>query len=219
MPGFGRSYPSDGNPLLTAPAAVLDFLDGLELDSVPIVGNSAGGGVAARLAADSPDRVRRLVMVGGLGLGLFSPAPTEGIKLLVQFVEDPTKERLISWMESMVFDTSILTEDFVAMRWEAAQDPAALTDLRKLFNAQMLSASRQQLGAVERITMLPKIQAPTLITFGRDDRVTPIDGMLVPMRYIRKCEIHVFHDCGHWAMIERKDEFESVVMSFLVRDL
>ena len=34
---------------------------------------------------------------------------------------------------------------------------------------------------------------------------------------IPKCEVHIFHDCGHWAMIERKDEFESVVLSFLVQ--
>ena len=29
---------------------------------------------------------------------------------------------------------------------------------------------------------------------------------------------HVFYDCGHWAMIERKDEFESTVLAFLARD-
>jgi 2-hydroxy-6-oxonona-2,4-dienedioate hydrolase len=38
------------------------------------------------------------------------------------------------------------------------------------------------------------------------------------MRMIRRCELHVFPDCGHWCMIERKDEFESVVLSFLLRD-
>ena len=64
-----------------------------------------------------------------------------------------------------------------------------------------------------------KIEAPTLLTWGRDDRVTPLDGAIAPMRMIRKCELHVFPDCGHWSMIERKDEFESVVLSFLLRDL
>ena len=66
--------------------------------------------------------------------------------------------------------------------------------------------------------MLTKIEAPTLITLGRDDRVTPLDSVLVPMRLIKRCELHIFPDCGHWAMIERKDEFESVVLSFLLRD-
>jgi hypothetical protein len=39
------------------------------------------------------------------------------------------------------------------------------------------------------------------------------------MRLIRKCELHVFYDCGHWAMIERKDEFESTTRAFLLRDV
>ena len=219
MPGFGRSYSSEGSPLLAAPQAVLDFLDGMSLESIPIVGNSMGGNVAARLAAGHPDRVSHLVTIGGVGLALFSPTPPEGIKLLVQFVEDPTRERLIAWMESMVYDTRILTEEFVEMRWQAATDPAALAEIRKMFNARVLSAMRQSRAiAAEQVGVLSKIEAPTLITWGRDDRVTPLDSVLIPMRLIKRCEVHVFPDCGHWAMIERKDEFESVVLSFLLRD-
>ena len=67
--------------------------------------------------------------------------------------------------------------------------------------------------------MLPRIQAPTLLTWGRDDRVTPLDGAIAPLRLIPRCELHVFPNCGHWVMIERKDEFESVVLSFLRRDV
>lgn len=37
------------------------------------------------------------------------------------------------------------------------------------------------------------------------------------MRMIPRCELHVFYDCGHWAMLERKAEFDSVVVSFLTR--
>ncbi len=70
-------------------------------------------------------------------------------------------------------------------------------------------------AATDQVAMLAKIEAPTLITFGRDDRVTPLDSVLVPMRIVRHCEVHIFPNCGHWAMIERKDEFESVVLSFL----
>jgi 2-hydroxy-6-oxonona-2,4-dienedioate hydrolase len=220
MPGFGKSYSSDGNPMLAAPDAVMDFLDGMELASLPLVGNSMGGAIAARLAATHPDRVSRLVTIGGVGFAIFNPQPSEGIKLLVQFVEDPTRERLMTWMESMVYDTSILTDEFVEMRWEAANNPAALTDVKKLFNYQTLAAMRDRTASpADTVTMLSKIEAPTLITYGRDDRVTPLDGCLVPMRLIRRVELHVFYNCGHWAMIERKDEFESVVLSFLKRDL
>jgi pimeloyl-ACP methyl ester carboxylesterase len=212
MPGFGTSYSSEGNPMLAAPGAVLDFLDGLEIQSLPVLGNSMGGAIASGLAAEHPDRVSRLVTIGGVGMSLFSPSPPEGIKLLVQFVEDPTRERLVTWMESMVYDTAILTEEFVEMRWQAANNPAALVDIKKLFNYQTLAAMTASSGATSSLTRLTKIQAPTLVTWGRDDRVTPLDSCLVAMRSIRLCELHVFYNCGHWVMIERKDEFENVVL-------
>ena len=220
FPGFGKSYPLDGNPMPAALPAALDFLESMSLGPLPVVGNSMGGNIAAALAANRPDLVSRLVTIGGVGLPVFSPSPSEGIKLLVQFVEDPTRERLLTWMESMVYDTSILSEEFVEMRWKAASDPGALADVKKLFNFESLKAMGKRPGqAASTVETLTKIQSPTLLTWGRDDRVTPMDSCLLPMRLIPRCELHVFYDCGHWSMIERKAEFESVVLSFLFRDL
>ena len=220
MPGFGKSYSPDVNPMLAAPRAVLDFLDGLGLGPLPLIGNSMGGAIAARIAADQPERVSRLAAIGGVGVGLFSPSPPEGIKLLVEFVENPTRDRLVKWMESMVYDTAILTDEFVQMRWESANDPRTAADIKKLYNRQMLEGMRagRAFGAADAVATMTKIKAPTLVMFGRDDRVTPLDGSLAAMRLIAKCELHVFYDCGHWAMIERKDEFESTVLAFLLRD-
>ncbi len=218
FPGFGTSHPCDDNPLAVAPGAVTDLLDALDLGPVAVVGNSMGGNVAARVAATEPERVSRLVTIGGLGVALFSASPPEGVKLLVQFVEDPTRERLVAWMESMVFDPAILTDEFVELRWRTAKDPAALEDVRRMFNPQVLAAMRRApLGAPDQVATLARIKAPTLVTWGRDDRVTPLDNVLLPLRVVRRCEVHVFPDCGHWAMIERKDEFERVVLEFLLR--
>jgi pimeloyl-ACP methyl ester carboxylesterase len=219
FPGFGRSYSPETNPVLAAPGAVISFLDALDLESVAVLGNSMGGGVAAQVAAAHPERVSRLVTMGGVGVPIFSASPPEGIKLLVEFVQDPTRDRLVKWMHSMVFDTSLITDEFVEMRWEQATDPAALDGIRRMYNQQLLDNFRLVAGNPAALALLPKIQAPTLLTWGRDDRVTPLDGALGPMRFIPRCELHVFYDCGHWAMIERKDEFESVVLSFLLRDV
>lgn len=203
---------------MAAPGAVTDLLDALALRSVAIVGNSMGGNVAARVAAAQPERVDRLVTIGGVGVALFSPSPPEGVKLLVQFVEDPTRERLVAWMESMVFDPAILTEELVEQRWTTAKEPAALADVRRMFNPKTLAAMRRApLGAPDQVATLARIKAPTLVTWGRDDRVTPLDNVLLPMRVIRNCEVHVFPDCGHWAMLERRTEFERVVLEFLRR--
>ncbi len=220
LPGFGRSHPVDGPPILHAPGAVLAFLDGLGVDRLAMVGNSLGGGVVAGLAASNPDRVSRLVTLGGVGVPFFSPSPPEGIIRLVEFVDDPTRDRLVQWMRSMVFDPALLTEEFVEARWRAASDPEALASIRTIYNQGLLDAFRSLTVAnPETLAMLGRITAPTLLTWGRDDRVTPLDGAIAPLRLIPRCELHVFPDCGHWAMIERKDEWESVVLSYLLRDL
>ena len=220
LPGFGRSYSPNQNPVIHAPDAVVAFLDGLGIDRAAVIGNSLGGKVAALVAASHPARVTRLVTIGGVGIPFYSALPSEGIVRLVEFVEEPTRERLVQWMRSMVFDPAILTDEFVEKRWQAANDPTALAGMRQIYNREMLSVLRDMMvGNVGEFDMLRKIQAPTLVTWGRDDRVTPLDGAIAPMRMIRKCELHVFYDCGHWSMIERKHEFESVVMSFLLRDI
>jgi 2-hydroxy-6-oxonona-2,4-dienedioate hydrolase len=220
FPGFGKSYSPDANPLVYGPTGVLEFLDGMGLGPLPIIGNSMGGNVAARVAAEHPERVTRLASIGGVGLSLFSPSPPEGIKLLVQFVDDPTRENLLRWMESMVYDTAILTDEFVQLRWESATDPDAPVDIKKLYNRQMLEGMRRgrAAGAAATVAMMTKIQAPTLVMAGRDDRVTPMESAFAAMRLIARSELHVFHDCGHWVMIERKEEFENVTLAFLARD-
>ena len=219
MPGFGVSHDTD-NLMLDAPDAVIAFLDGLGIERAAVLGNSLGGGISARVAAAHPDRVSRLVTIGGVGVPFFSALPSEGIIRLVEFVENPTRELLVAWMRSMVYDPAILTEEFVESRWQAAMEPAAMDGIKKIYSREMLDILRtMMLDNTATFGMLRQIQAPTLITWGRDDRVTPLDGAIGPMRLIRRCELHVFHDCGHWSMLERKDEFESTVLAFLSRDL
>lgn len=63
--------------------------------------------------------------------------------------------------------------------------------------------------------LMHKVACPTLLTWGRDDRVSPPDMALVPMRLIPDAQLHVFPRCGHWVMIEAKEAFEATVLAFL----
>ncbi|HQV57998.1 MAG TPA: alpha/beta fold hydrolase, partial [Ilumatobacteraceae bacterium] len=131
------------------------------------------------------------------------------------------RERMVAWLQSMVYDESFVTDELIDLRMSTATEPDVLAASRMMYSRAGLAMIRQSARATDRPAPwahLPKIQCPTLITWGRDDRVTPMDWALLPMRLIPKCELHVFYDCGHWAMIERKAEFDSVVLSFLNRE-
>ena len=220
LPGFGVSDPTDEHPMAAALPAVERFLNGLRLDQVDIIGNSMGGVVATRFAIAQPDRVRRLVTIGGMGRNIFSPGPGEGINLLVEFTEDPTRERLVTWLRSMVFDQALVTEELIEERWAQATEPDTLASARRMYGRgvlQAMAAAAERSAAPPYWAMLHKVTARTLITWGRDDRVSPLDMALVPMRTIPDVELHVLPNCGHWAMIEQKAAWESAVLAFLTR--
>ena len=220
FPGFGVSDPTDQHPMLAATGAVLRFLDGLGLQQVDVIGNSMGGIVGTQVALAHPDRVRRLVTIGGMGRNIFSPSPGEGIKLLMEFTDDPSREKLIRWLHSMVYDPKIITEEMIEERWQQATDPDTLAAARRMYGSKAFAANAKAQAASDTPpywAMLHKLKAKTLITWGRDDRVSPVDMALLPMRAIPDVEVHIFPNCGHWVMIEQKEAWESVVLAFLTR--
>ena len=221
FPGFGVSHDTDQSPLVAGPAAVLRFLDGLGLRGVPVIGNSMGGVVACQLAIAHPDLFSHIVTVGGIGKNIFSPSPGEGLVRLTDFVEEPTRDALVRWLESMVFDPALVTDQLVEERWTQATAPATLEASRRMYGRKA-TAERIRLSAesdrAPYWAMLHKIAVPTLLTWGRDDRVSPVDMALLPMRTIPRAELHVLPDCGHWAMIEQRAAWEAAVLAFLTRD-
>jgi 2-hydroxy-6-oxonona-2,4-dienedioate hydrolase len=220
LPGYGGSAPVEGNPMATAAQAIIRFMDDKKIDKAHIIGNSLGGLVGSIVAAQHPARVNRFVAIGGIGYNIFTPFPGEGITLLSEFAENPTRENLVRWLRSMVYDESLITEALIEERMKQALEPNTLASTRALYSKAALNglkAMNAGPNAAASFAHLASIQAPTLLTWGRDDKVSAMDRALVPMRMVPNCELHVFSNCGHWTMIERKAEFENVVLAFLAR--
>ena len=186
LPGFGKSYSCEQSPMMAAPQAVLDFLDGMSLDSLPIVGNSMGGNVGGTHRREQP-RPGRAGSSRSAASGWRCSArrrPKASSSSCSSSRTRPASAWSRGWSRWST-TPSILTDEFVELRWEAANNPAALDDVRRMFNSKILKAMRRRNPMVgEQVGMLAKIEAPTLITYGRDDRVTPLDSVLVPMRVI-----------------------------------
>ncbi len=221
FPGFGVSADFGGHPMLDAQAAVPAFVDALGLEKVDVIGNSMGGGVGINFAINHRDRIGKLVTIGGIGTNIFSSGPSEGIRLLQEFTEDPTRQRLIDWLNSMVYDPALVTEELIEERFALATDPETLESARRMYGKAAFAAMTKMMRNADfplPWAIMHKVKAPTLLTWGRDDRVSPLDMALIPMRTIPNAELHVFPNCGHWVMIEAKQAFESAVMSFLQRD-
>ncbi|MGH3332176.1 MAG: 4,5:9,10-diseco-3-hydroxy-5,9,17-trioxoandrosta-1(10),2-diene-4-oate hydrolase [Nocardioidaceae bacterium] len=218
QPGFGRSDKPEveGHYFTFAADALAALLDELGIERVHLLGNSLGGGTAVRFALKYPKRVGRLVLMGpgGLSLNVFSPDPTEGIKRLYEFgaPPGPSREKLEAFIRTMVVDQSLVTDELVEERFESATAPGAAEAMASM-GASFAKPDTYEEGFLWREAY--KLRQPVLLTWGREDRVNPLDGALAALKLVPKASLHVFPNCGHWAQIEAADEFFSVVSGYL----
>ncbi|GAB2528162.1 4,5:9,10-diseco-3-hydroxy-5,9,17-trioxoandrosta-1(10),2-diene-4-oate hydrolase [Nocardia heshunensis] len=217
QPGFGQSDKPTEHPqyFVHSASALKDLLDHLEItDRVHLLGNSLGGGAATRFALDYPDRAGKLVLMGpgGLSTNLFAPDPTEGVKLLSKFNFEPTKENLEAFLRIMVFDQKLITPELVEERFASASQPESLAATRAM--GKSFAGPDFAKGMIWRDAF--KLRQPVLMIWGREDRVNPIDGALVALKMVPRVQLHVFGGCGHWAQLEKFDEFNRLATDFLL---
>jgi 4,5:9,10-diseco-3-hydroxy-5,9,17-trioxoandrosta-1(10),2-diene-4-oate hydrolase len=219
QPGFGRSDKPTELPkqFFTYSAdALSELLTHLGVARAHLVGNSLGGGTSVRFALDHPDQAGRLVLMapGGLALNVFSTDPTEGIKKLYQFAAPPgpSPAKLADFLRTLVFDQSLITDELVAERFANASSPETLAAMGAM------GASFARPDAIEEGMLwreAHRLRQRVLLIWGREDRVNPLDGALVALKLIKRAQLHVFGGCGHWAMLEKFDEFNRLTTDFL----
>jgi 4,5:9,10-diseco-3-hydroxy-5,9,17-trioxoandrosta-1(10),2-diene-4-oate hydrolase len=220
QPGFGKSArpPVTGSYFTFAADAIGGLLSELGIGRVHLIGNSLGGGTAVRFALQYPERAGRLVLMGpgGLSLNVFAPDPTEGVKRLTEFAAPPgpSKEKLAAFLRTLVHDQRLITDELVDERYAAASDPAALAAMASL-GASFFDPASATEGLLWREAH--RLRNEVLLIWGREDRVNPLDGALVALKLIRRAQLHVFGRCGHWAQLEKFDEFNQLAISFLQR--
>jgi 2-hydroxy-6-oxonona-2,4-dienedioate hydrolase len=187
------------------------LLDVLGIERVHILGNSMGGHSAVAFALANPQRVGKLVLMGGgtAGPSNFAPMPTEGIKLLQGLYREPTIENLKRMMNVFVYDASAITDALMQARLDNM-----LTRRDHLENFVKSHAANPK-QFTDYGPRLGEIAAPTLVIWGRDDRFVPMDTGLRLLAGMQNAQLHVFNRCGHWAQWEHADAFNRMVLDFL----
>jgi 2-hydroxy-6-oxonona-2,4-dienedioate hydrolase len=212
-PGWSKSDPviSTGSRSNLNAAALKGFVNALGLDKVHLVGNSMGGHTAVAFALENPERVGKLVLMGGGtgGASSFVPMPTEGIKLIGGVYRDPTLENLKKMMTVFVYDSSALTDELIQGRLDN------MLKQREHLDNFVKSAEANPKQFPDFGHRLHEIKAQTLVIWGRNDRFVPMDTGLRLIAGIPNSELHVFNACGHWAQWEHAEKFNRMVLDFL----
>lgn len=212
-PGWGKSDPivNTGSRSDLNARALKGLIDAIGLTKVHVVGNSMGAHSTVAFALAYPQRVVKLILMGGGtgGPSQFVPMPTEGIKLIGALYRDPTIENLKRMMNVFVYDPSHLTDKLFQARLD---NMLARRDHLENFVKSTTANPKQFPDLGHR---LGEISADTLVIWGRDDRFVPMDVGLRLIWGIPNAQLHVFNRCGHWAQWEHADTFNRLVLDFL----
>ncbi|MGL5809311.1 MAG: alpha/beta fold hydrolase [Nocardioides sp.] len=207
--GFGFTERPAGltYDLATWRGHLLGFLDAIGLDRVSVVGNSFGGGLALSAAVAAPERFDRLVLMGTTGVDFRITAGLDAV-----WGYRPSMPAMSRLMDHFAFDSGLVTDELIRMRYEASSRPGVQEAYESMFPAPR---QRWVDALAVPVDDLRRLSHPTLIVHGRDDQVIPLGNALKLLELIDRSELHVFGRCGHWTQIEHAAEFNRLVTAFL----
>ncbi len=215
LPGFGfsdRPWPYDYTVGAEA-GALLNYLDARRFDRVVLVGNSLGGAVCLVAAAARPQRVAALVLVG-------SASPIASIPWNFQLLRTPVVGELeVELLIRPVMEFALkdrlfaragrVTPETVDDWWTPIRVPGT--------RRSALAAVRSSRRGYE--DLLSRIRVPTLVLWGKEDKILPAEEGLRLSAAIAGARLVVLPDTGHVPQEETPESFSRAVADFLRESL
>ena len=174
------------------------FVEYRDYKNINILGNSLGGHVALMYVLRHPERVKSLILTGSSGLfenGMGDTYPKRGD---YEYIRKKT--------ELTFFDPAMATKELVDELYETVNVRIKAVKIIALAK----SAIRNNLG--EEVS---QIKQPTLLIWGKNDAITPPFVGEEFRKLIPNSELHYIDKCGHAPMMERPEEFNTILLKFL----
>lgn len=191
------------NTNVKALAAFLDrFIRHLGLRDINLLGNSLGGHVALVYSSQHMGMVRTLILTGSSGLyeNAFGGS----------FPRREDKEFIRKKVAITFYDPAMATDELVDECFVTVNDRAKLIRILSLAK----SAIRHNMAEV-----LPTLKMPTCLIWGKQDTITPPHVAEEFHELIPNSELFWIDKCGHAAMMERPQAFNTILDTWLKKTL
>ena len=203
--GHGDSdRPASGYTVADYSEDVIAFLDAMRLQQATIIGHSMGAFVAQRVAIISPDRVKRLVLIGGAAtarnevlLGLQQELATLGDPLSADFLREFQYGTVHAPIPATFMDRVIAESGKVPVRV-----------MRGALDGLLASGDSSEVDA---------IRAPTLMLWGDRDAIFSQGDRLALRKAIPAGDLRVYAEIGHALHWEAPDRFVNDLLAFIAR--
>ena len=219
LPGYDGSFePPDYAPAFTA-SFIGSFLDAVGVESTVVVGNSFGGLVALHLALSEPAHVSALILSDSAGLDrTVNPAlaalsfPRMG-QMATALAKTPPGAAQRALSRALLFFARPWQ---IPLKW--VKDQYKLAQLPN-FTEATLATLRSTVGPAGQrevlLDKLPRLQMPTLIVWGIEDRVIPYGQAQDALARLHKGSLELISNCGHLPHVEQPKRFVSILGDFL----
>jgi 2-hydroxymuconate-semialdehyde hydrolase len=196
------------------------FIDALGLEKVSFIGNSFGGAMTLAFATRYPERVKNFVLMGAAGLSfdvkataIFVNSETKVAPALT-FVYQPSLENMRALVARFYYNRELLGDQFdeiVEHRHRLSLRPGAQENSQKMFPGTAQDTMNMLSSPAEKIAKIPH---KVLVVHGREDHAVPVGSAIRMNELIARSQLHIFGQCGHWAMMEHRDRFNALISQF-----
>ncbi|MDO5770409.1 MAG: alpha/beta hydrolase [Psychrobacter sp.] len=216
LPGFGLTGPFYDASILYSSDRYTDFvkqvLDKLYVDKATLVGNSLGGKIAWSMAVKYPDSVDKLILIDAVGY----PATPKHIPIGFRLAKYP----LLDSITTHVLPRSIIKKSLESVYADDSKVTQALVnryfDLTlRAGNRQALTRRMREFDSDNDAGRIQTISAPTLILWGKQDELIPLDNAYRFKQDIKGSQLVVFNHLGHVPQEEDPLATVKVVKAFL----
>ncbi len=218
LPGHGESSkPRERYTPVFFSKVIGALMDEMGIEKAAVVGNSMGGRIALEVADVYPDRVTSLILLDPAAAGVPFPLYARLLGLLptgVGAVPVPWRRRIVvTAIRQMFADPDRLpragyvaaADEFIRIYRKGRARVALLSAMRGLM-ADEPEAFWRRAG---------RIEVPTLILWGREDRLVPVRLGRRLANTIPNSQLVVLPGVGHVPQFELPDETRSLVLTFL----
>lgn len=214
FPGHGYTTLADHDlelPEYVAHLAAL--LDALGIERAHLNGESLGGWVAVKFAAAHPERTDRIVL-NTPGGTMATPEVMDRIRSLSQAAaDDPTPERIRARLEWLMADPETVTDELVAIRQAIYARPGFSDSMRHIMCLQDPETRRRNMITDDDLAAVPN---EALVIWTSNDPSGPAAAGMAMAERIPDGRFQHIADAGHWPQWEQRDEFNRIVVEFLL---
>ena len=170
MVGFGKTDKPDPATFEFSQAArvahLRGFLQALEIPSAMFIGNSMGGATSLGLAAQYPEMVKKLILMGAAGL---NTKIHDDLLPVINY--DFSRQGMQRLIRALVNENFTIDEALIDYRHSNSLEP----DTRRAYGATM-KWIRDKGGLFYEPEVISRLVCPTLIVSGKNDKVVPLEN-------------------------------------------